>query len=711
MTAAPSGGLTPVDVLKILRKRKWLIIISTMTALVLISVLTGVWRAMWPIYRAEALMRVAVPREVALTVRDTMVPKDVMEREKMSHARLILSNPVLLSAVQTDQVRRTAWFARQADPVATLSKELKVSSTPDAYFIRISLSGTDRNDLPEIVNAVLDAYVAFNSQSMQTGRDSEASRLQTEKTRLEAQKASLLTNVATAKREFPSLQSQYNVQDIRLQDLTRQLMNLELLQAQAQADVAVIQAQKKAGTLSTAPDVQRALDMDGNVRMLQATLTQLTAQRSRLADKLGPQHRQVQDLEASIEVTTKQLQAQREQIIGTAIAGLEAGAQANLDNITEQVRQVRERYNEGISTLQDLQVNLSTVQALEDQVSVLTDNIRQIDNRLLDVRLLSQPGGGQEVWAASRADIPKEISFPRWEVMVPLGGVLGLLVGVGMAFFFELMDTSIKSPSDVSRRVDLPLLGMVPHAEDLDDDIEDLRLAFRSHPASLVGEAFRQIHTCLLFSGPANQRRTVLVASASPLDGRTTVSTNLAAAVARAGRKVLVVDTNFRQPMIGQLFPQGDGLGLSSALVGQANWRDLVVEVETNFYALCAGTLPPNPGELLSSEAMRAILTEMAQEYDQVLLDSAPCLVVTDAIGLSTMVDGVLVVVRAGANTHGIVQRTRDMLVRVSAHILGVVLNGVQATPGGYLRKNYAAFYEYQYPSKEPKLPAPAAAK
>jgi capsular exopolysaccharide synthesis family protein len=248
----------------------------------------------------------------------------------------------------------------------------------------------------------------------------------------------------------------------------------------------------------------------------------------------------------------------------------------------------------------------------------------------------------------------------------------------------------------------------VPHGEDLEDDIEDLRLAFRTHPASLVGEAFRQIHTCLLFSGPASQHRTVLVASASPLDGRTTIATNLAAAAARAGRKVLVVDTNFRQPMIAQLFGQSEGLGLSSALIGQANWRDLVVEVESNFHALGAGTLPPNPAELLSSEPMRAVLTEMAQEYDQVLLDSAPCLVVTDAVGLSTMVDGVVLVVRAGANTHGIVQRARDMLVRVGAHILGVVLNGVRATPGGYLRKNYEAFYDYQYQSKEPKLPAPA---
>ncbi|MCJ7545166.1 MAG: polysaccharide biosynthesis tyrosine autokinase [Phycisphaerae bacterium] len=706
LAAPTAGGLTPADILRIVRKRKWLIILSTLIIVALVAIVTTVWRATWPFYKAEALLGVEVPREVALTVAPTMVPKDVMEREKLSHARLVLSTPVLLKAMEKDKVRRTAWFARQDDPVRQLAKDLKVSSVAEAYFVRISLTGTDRADLPEIVNAVLEAYVDYNRESMQTGRTREADRLDAEKRRLEAEKAAMLDQVAAAKREFPSLQSQYNVHDIKLQDLTRQLLNMELLLSQARVDRAVIRAQEQAGTLATAPDVQRAMDMDGNLRTLEATLSQLVPQRSRLGEKLGPQHRQVQDLDASIEVTRKELETKRAEVIRTAILGITTAADANLENISEQVKEVRERYNEGISTLRDLQANLSTVQALETRVDVLKDNVARIDGRLLDVRLLSQ-GGERPVWAASPADLPKEISFPRWEIMIPLGSILGLLIGMGLAFLLEMMDTSIKSPSDVSRRVDLPLLGMVPHADDLDDDIEDLRLAFRTHPGSLVGEAFRQIHTCLLFSGPANQRRTVLVTSSSSLDGRTTVATNLAAAAARTGRRVLVVDTNFRQPMIAQLFGQGDQLGLSSALVGQANWRDLVMEVEVNFHVLCAGTLPPNPAELLGSDPMRAIIAEMVQEYDQVLFDSAPCLVVTHAIGLSTMVDGVVLVVRAGANTLGIVQRTRDMLVRVGAHVLGVVLNGVQATPGGYLRKNYAAFYEYHH--RERQLPAPAA--
>jgi capsular exopolysaccharide synthesis family protein len=266
---------------------------------------------------------------------------------------------------------------------------------------------------------------------------------------------------------------------------------------------------------------------------------------------------------------------------------------------------------------------------------------------------------------------------------------------VSLAFVLELVDTSIKSPSDVARRVDLPLLGMVPHTDDLEDDIDDARLAFASSPTSVFSEACRQIRTCLLFSGPVGGRRSLLVTSPLPQDGRTTVALNLAAAIARGGRKVLVVDANFRQPTLARLFPLCPPAGLSSALVGQVQWREQVHEVEENLHLMAAGPLPPNPADLLGSEQMHRLIEEMHGEFEQVIFDGAPCVVVTDSPVLSTQVDGVVLVVRAGVNTFGIVQRTRGMLAHVAAHVLGVVLNGVRVTAGGYLRKNYETYYQY----------------
>ena len=166
-----------------------------------------------------------------------------------------------------------------------------------------------------------------------------------------------------------------------------------------------------------------------------------------------------------------------------------------------------------------------------------------------------------------------------------------------------------------------------------------------------------------------------------------------------------MVDANFHQPTIAALFPQCAEKGLSNVLVGQGDWRQLVYNVEPNLAVLGSGPLPPNPAELVGSEQMRDLIAEMVQAYDQVLFDGPPCLVVTDPVPLSTHVDGVVLVVRAGANTFGVVQRVRDMFLRVGAHVLGVVLNGVRVVAGGYLRKNYETFYEYreqaQLPTKQ----------
>jgi capsular exopolysaccharide synthesis family protein len=299
--------------------------------------------------------------------------------------------------------------------------------------------------------------------------------------------------------------------------------------------------------------------------------------------------------------------------------------------------------------------------------------------------------------------MPVEPSFPKLAIMIPLGVLLGLVSGIGLAVLLEFVDTSIRRPSDVAQKLDIPLLGIIPHADDVEDDFEDVRTALLTHRDSLMGETFRQIRTNLQFSGPTQQHKTLLITSASPEDGRTTVAVNLAVAVANAGSKVLLIDANFRQPAIAELFPQAPEGGLSSALVEQAHWQESVAEVEPNLHVMGAGPLPPNPAELLGSQRMAALLQEVGSQYDQVIIDGAPCLVVTDSVILSRSVDAVLLVLRAGVNTHGVASKVRGMLRTVDAHVVGAVLNSVRAMAGGYLRKNYDAYYDYQ---EAPKLPA-----
>jgi capsular exopolysaccharide synthesis family protein len=462
----------------------------------------------------------------------------------------------------------------------------------------------------------------------------------------------------------------------------------------------MIEEMDRGDQIENHPDVQRILDNDPLLRGLTQALVDLKMAQQSNAERFPPGHRVMVDLNNRVEGLQRQIADQEATLRRKAVVLLKDSYARQYDMMKAQTAALEDRRRQIDSEVTVLNANLKTVMDQLGKRRTLEIRVEELDRRLLELRLQQQ--GARPVSVRRYAATPTKPSIPRWEVNLPLGVVVGLLVGLGLAFLLELMDTSIRNPTDVSRRVDLPLLGVVPHVGDLEEEIQDLRLAFMTNPNSLFGEAFRQIRTTLQFSAPAAQLRTVLVTSAMPGDGRSTVSLNLAAATAHGGRRVLVVEANFRQPMLRALFPQAPAGGLANVLVGQANWKDLVREVHPNLFVLCGGPLPPNPAELLGSDAMRSLVVELAAEYDQVVFDGAPCLLVTDAVVLATLMDGVVLVVRAASNTYGVVQRARDILSRVGARLFGVVLNGIRVTAGGYLRKNYRTFYEYHAQAEAP---------
>ena len=575
-------------------------------------------------------------------------------------------------------------------------------------FIKLSMTETaptraERTQLAEIVNAVAAEFVEDSRETIGRERGIEMKSLDKEREVLETRLKRVNADILAARKSagISDINQRRGTLQIQLELLTQQLMQHQLYYTQAQAAYQAFVRQEESDTLGSAREVVRALEMDQALRSLRASETAITVRLDSLYTKLGRAHREIRAYESNLASMKVEIEAREKVITEQMIGSLRAQRQAELMTVGTQLSEIKESFNQTNTRVQELQSTTAKIDQLVLEQRELSLRLKRIADALLELRVRASKE--QQVTLRSRATAPRIISRPKWSMMIPMGVVLGLACGFGLAFLVEFIDTSIKNPSDISRRMDLPLLGMVPHAEDLEEEVDDLRLAFLSNPGSLMGEAFRQIRTCLLFSGPESQRRSVLVTSALPEDGRTTITMNLAGAISSGGRRVLVVDTNFRQPAISSLFPDCPPGGLSGALVGQDNWREMVHEVNPNLHVLAAGILPPNPAELLGSQEMRVHLDEMVQQYDQVLLDGAPCLVVTDSAVLSTLVDGVILTVRAGVNTHGIVQRTRDMLMRVGGHIIGSVLNGVRVTAGGYLRKSYETFYEYHEQTQLPK--------
>ena len=692
------GGITPRELLRIVRKC-WLMIALSLTICVMVAVIvTFLWRRYAPSYTARALMKV-IPPPTAFG-RDIPYSKDILERYKRDMAALAKRDAVLAEAIKNPQITSTTWFDRhRGDAIRELQRKLRVTAVPETNLIQLSMRGTNKEELPGIVNSAAAALEAFAGKGARKSYDDKIKALQEKGSELTLKIKDLSdkTTRTLAGSPLAAMQGRQSEANIKHGILLRELNEAQKELTQARA---LLEAWRGEEDHSQNPLVAQALDLDMMLRQLTVQLANYKANLENALRKFDRKHRTVQDLKQLIKAMEGQIEDRTDEVVAKQISSLTQIRETAVEIVTARFVELQDERGRIKSAASDLEEKIASVESGRREIEQANEQLQLIEHELLKYTLLRTPGevgkSVGQVLVESRAGIPREISWPTWGIMVTLGVLSGLILGLGLAFLLEFVDTSIKSPTDVSRRIDLPLLGMVPHADDMDEEISDFRLATLEAPHSLVAEAFRQIRTNLLFSGPAEQRRSLLITSPAPEDGRTTVVLNLAASMAQAGRRVLVVDANFRQPSIGRIFPDSAEAGLSSALVGQANWRDVASPSGMpNCDVIVAGPLPPNPAELLGSDAMRRMINEMAAEYDQVLFDGSPVMVVSDACILSTQVDGVVLVIRAGRNSTGIVQKAAGQLQRIGAHVLGAVLQGVRTTAGGYLRKNYETFYEY----------------
>jgi capsular exopolysaccharide synthesis family protein len=283
--------------------------------------------------------------------------------------------------------------------------------------------------------------------------------------------------------------------------------------------------------------------------------------------------------------------------------------------------------------------------------------------------------------------------------------VLGLLLGLGVAFLLERLDRRIREPKDLEAIYGLPLLGVVPESDALSRSGKSKKGAREALPAS-EAEAFHLIRAHLRYFNVDRELRTLLIASAAPGDGKTTVARHLAAAAARMGARVLLLEADLRRPTMAQQLDVSSGPGVSDVLIGTVSLSEATQTIDLDtpsgdggggrmFDVLVAGAaLVPNPGELIESHAMESLLEEAKAKHDLVVIDTPPLTAVSDAFPLLRKVDGVIIVGRVGRNRRDVAQRLHETLTGAGAPLLGVVANGFkQGRRGGYSSYGYAYNY------------------
>jgi len=245
----------------------------------------------------------------------------------------------------------------------------------------------------------------------------------------------------------------------------------------------------------------------------------------------------------------------------------------------------------------------------------------------------------------------------------------------------DRVDTRLRTVNDLTDIVSSPVIGSIP----LDADRENHPNLMLNDPTSHGAEAFRRLRTNLRFLSVDNHANVYTITSSVQGEGKSSTVSNLALAMAEAGQRVLVVDTDLRRPVVDNYFGVSGGVGLTNVLIGEAALDDVVQEgSHENLFVLAAGRIPPNPSELLGSDEMRQVIEQASGEYDAVLLDAPPLLPVTDSTLLARMTGGVVLVVSLNQVRREQVRGSLDSLAAVDVPVLGVVVNGVDKRADAY---------------------------
>ena len=295
-----------------------------------------------------------------------------------------------------------------------------------------------------------------------------------------------------------------------------------------------------------------------------------------------------------------------------------------------------------------------------------------------------------------------------------LGSLIGLVLGLVFAFIIETLDTSLGAIGDVEQTLGLPVVGLIPHVESKDGR-PPLIPYLGSH--SVLAESFRSLRTTLQFSVLEKDIKSMVITSASPLEGKSVVAANLAIAMAQGGLKTVLLSTDLRKPMLYKLFGIKGSPGVSDLLLGSSDASQAIRTVTDllmgemgvddimltpgidNLHIITCGKISSNPGELIESDKLKELLDALNNNYDVVLMDTPPLIFAADASILAMKSDGVLLVYRAGEVGRGILKRIKDQLEQVKANIIGVVLNGVKAeiSPDFEVVSHYKYYHYYGY--------------
>lgn len=294
------------------------------------------------------------------------------------------------------------------------------------------------------------------------------------------------------------------------------------------------------------------------------------------------------------------------------------------------------------------------------------------------------------VWVVEKAKMPEFPSKPNRKRNILLGLIMGLFGGVGLALFLEYLDNTIKTPDDVEERYNIPVLATLSKLKNKTKTLYTLVL---DEPSSALAESFKSLMASIMLSSSDSPPKTILVTSMAPKDGKTTIASNLAVAIAGSGSEVLLIDCDLRRPMLHQVFGLQNTKGVSTFITGTSDIKIIQDVPVEHLNVITSGPIPPNPSELLISKRLKDLIPVLKDRFDFIIFDTSPIISVSDTLIMSKIVDASLIVARFGKTTHDMMNHGLKQLAGIEAKVIGTVINAVDEKKSGYYYYHYYKEY------------------
>lgn len=582
---------------------------------------------------------------------------------------------------------------RDAPLVNAVVQRIEVTPIRNSRLVDVSFESRDPALAARAANAVARSYIDLTLETkLKATQDAMTwltSRIEEERRKVDAAEKALLQY-----KERYGIITDFTDSSEKITAQKLEAINQQVIQAEAQR-VEAETRYRQAATMEKNPDLLDSIpEVMANevVRKIKEMEVEVIRKRSELSKKYGGNHPQIIALQNEIDTLRRQKNHEIQGVIAslhtnyrTALAR-EQSLRASLNRQKGESMALNQKAVEYTILKRDAERTKEMYDLLVKRFkeTTVTEDIRTGNIRVVDA-----------------AEVPRFPVKPKKTQNILLAVVVGLALGVGLAFFLEYLDNTIKIPDEIRDVLKIPYLGPVPamaasgKGNPGPEGQRDEDLVTHLTPKSTASEAYRGIRTGILFSSADEPPQVVLVASSGPREGKTITSANIAIAMAQAGGRVLLMDCDLRRPKLHRLFSLERDRGMANLLVGRAGLDDVVIpSAVPNVDLIPSGPIPPNPSELLSSHHMKSLLDEARSRYERIIIDSPPITAVTDAVILSQMVDGVVLVVRAGETHREVIKNGIGQLRAVNARILGAILNGVDMGRDSYY---YYQYYYYYY--------------